>query len=280
VKKSTPLSARQLRAIIYRHYRLYGRKLPWRRTRDPWRILVSEMMLQQTQVSRVQELYGAFVARFPTAKKCAAADAGEVQRLWQGLGYNRRARFLKEAASRIAVEHGGKVPSAMAELTRLSGIGKNTAAAIMAFAFDIPVGFIETNIRAVFLHFYGRGGKNVSDNDLMPHIEATLDRKDPRSWYYALMDYGVYLKKQYPLLSRQSAHYKAQSKFPGSRRQVRGAVMRVLASSRAAGITGRGLLSAVMREKAALREESAREAIAELEREKLIQKIRGRYCLS
>jgi A/G-specific adenine glycosylase len=144
------------------------------------------------------------------------------------MGYNRRARYLHELARRVVAEHGGSVPDDPEVLATLPGIGKATAASICAFAFNRPTLFIETNIRAVFIHFFFHDATNVSDRDILPLAEAALDRKRPHDWYSALMDYGSMLKKRHPNPSRRSAHHQRQSPFEGSRRQVRGRVLRAL----------------------------------------------------
>jgi A/G-specific adenine glycosylase len=212
------------RDLIYDHYHRYGRCLPWRLTRDPYRILVSEMMLQQTQVERVLGKYEEFVNVFPDFPSLAAAPLDRVLLLWQGLGYNRRALSLKRTADRITGEFQGKLPSSVDLLLTLPGIGAASASAIAAFAFGTPVLFIETNIRTVFIHFFFSDKGHVSD----PEIAPLLDRADPRTWYYALMDYGSMLKSAGEKVHRKSTGYRRQSTFKGSDRQVRSAVLKVL----------------------------------------------------
>ncbi len=209
------------------HYRKYGRHdLPWRTTIDPYCIAVSEVMLQQTQVSRVIEKYKEFLKVFPNVKKLAAAPLSDVLRLWSGLGYNRRAKFLHQMAQAVVADYKGKFPNSVEGLQKLPGVGPYTAGAIAAFAYNMPYGFIETNIRTVYIHHFFKNKKDVSDKVLMPLIEQTLDTKNPREWYWALMDYGSYLKGQGNRVHRTSSHYTKQSKFQGSRRQIRGAIMR------------------------------------------------------
>ena len=215
--------------MIWSNYRREGRKFPWRETRDPYHILVSEFMLQQTQTERVLARYGTFLDRFPTVHALAAAELRDVLELWQGLGYNRRARFLHATARIIVAQHGGRLPSDTDVLETLPGIGPGTAGALAAFSYGRAVPFIETNIRRVFLHFFFPSREAVPDRDLFPLIRRTIDEENPREWYYALMDYGVYLRSQFPNANRRSAHYVRQSTFEGSNRQVRGAVVRELA---------------------------------------------------
>lgn len=223
----------KFRAEILAHYRLQGRRdLPWRRTDDPYRILVSELMLQQTQVARVAAKFEPFVERFPDFESLAAAPLDAVVRAWSGLGYNRRALHLRETARIVVSRHGGRLPRGFDELRALPGIGAATAAEIMNFAFGEPRAFIETNIRAVFIHRFFPGRTKVSDTEILPLVEATLDRRNPRRWFYALMDYGVALKRSGPDPSRRSAHYAKQGRFEGSDRQARGRVVRALAARR------------------------------------------------
>lgn len=213
--------------IVRDHYRERGRDLPWRRTRDPYCILVSEFMLQQTQVSRVVPKYDAFCALFPSVGCLATARTGQVLAAWQGLGYNRRALNLRRSAEVIEAEHGGLVPQDMSDLLRLPGVGPATAAAISAFAFGIPIPFLETNIRAVFIHHFFQECSRVPDSDLLPLVEATLDRENPRDWYYALMDYGSVLKRTYENPARKSARASRQTPFAGSHRELRALLLRL-----------------------------------------------------
>jgi A/G-specific adenine glycosylase len=210
---------------MYRHYRDNRRDLPWRKTRNPYRILVSEVMLQQTQVERAAGKYREFIRTFPDFASLAAAPLREVLRVWQGMGYNRRAVSLKKTARLVATEFNGKLPSSAGELVRLPGIGTYSASAICAFAFNAPAVFIETNIRRVFIHFFFDDREQVKDSEILPLVEKTLDHASPREWYYALMDYGAMLGKNRENPNRKSAHYKKQTPFQGSNRQVRGMLL-------------------------------------------------------
>lgn len=196
--------------------------LPWRKTRDPYRILVSEIMLQQTQVERVIPYYNRFIKKFPTPQALAVAPLSDVLRLWQGLGYNRRGKYLHDAAKVVAQEGfvGQKLP----------GVGPYTAAAVAAFAFNKPEVLIETNIRTVLFHSRILKNTRMSDAELLPLVEKLLKKSkmQPRDFYAAMMDYGSHLKKQGVQLNAQSKHYTKQSKFRGSTRQLRGAVLREL----------------------------------------------------
>ena len=218
----------EFRRLILDFYETYGRPMAWRETSDPYRIFVSEIMLQQTQVSRVTEKYPRFVQRFPSFSALAAAELKDVLAVWQGLGYNRRAKFLHQAAGLVVSRYEGVLPKEPQELVNLPGVGPNTAGSIAAFAYNEPVVFIETNIRRVFIHFFFQEAPEVHDRDILPLVEETLDREEPRRWYYALMDYGAMLAKWFPNANRRSVHYARQSPFENSNRQIRGRLLRAL----------------------------------------------------
>lgn len=219
---------------VWGYYHEHERDLPWRvadadGSFDPYKILVSEIMLQQTQAQRVIPKYQSFLEQFPTVKSLAAAPLQAVLLAWSGLGYNRRAKFLWQAAQFICEQHRGVFPDSVKLLVALPGVGPNTAAAICAYAFNQPVVFIETNIRTIYIHHFFPNTHKVRDSELLPFITETLDQEHPREWYWALMDYGVYLKATVGNASRSSMHYAKQSRFEGSRRQIRGAVLKCLA---------------------------------------------------
>lgn len=214
--------------IIRRHYRASGRKLPWRDTREPYRILVSEFMLQQTQVERVIGKYGPFLEAFPDFSVLAAAHLRDVLAVWQGLGYNRRAVALHRTAQRVVLEFNGRLPDSVEILVTLPGIGGATAGALAAFAYGKPAVFIETNIRRVFIHFFFPDRNGIKDGEIFPLVQRTLDRESVREWYYALMDYGAMLKKLKGNPNRRSAHHHVQGPFEGSDRQIRGLILRAL----------------------------------------------------
>lgn len=216
------------KTFIWQFYHTQGRQFPWRHVEDPYKVVVSEIMLQQTQTYRVEPKYAAFLAALPTVEDLARADLRTVLSVWQGLGYNRRGKFLHAMAQEIVQNHGGIIPDAPELLVQLPGIGKATAGSICAFAFNKPTIFIETNIRAVYIHHFFSGRNDVHDAELLPLVAATVDQHNPREWYYALMDYGVHLKKTVPNPSRASKHHVKQSKFEGSDRQIRGAIIRAL----------------------------------------------------
>jgi A/G-specific adenine glycosylase len=192
----------QFRDMVFDYYYAHGRSaLPWRQPLvdgnfDPYKILVSELMLQQTQVNRVIPKYIAFLQKFPTLDMLSMSSQGDVLRAWSGLGYNRRAKFLQQAASIIQQKYNGVFPQTIAELATLPGVGVNTAGAIMAYAFDQPVTFIETNIRTVFIHSFFVNQEAISDRAIAEVVQASLPTENFREWYWALMDYGAYLKAQ------------------------------------------------------------------------------------
>ena len=222
---------------VWDYYDVHGRHdLLWRipatdGSFDPYKIMVSEIMLQQTQVGRVIPKYEQFLQQFPTVTTLAAAPLARVLQAWSGLGYNRRAKFLWQAAQQVQSQRDGVFPQAADELVVLPGIGKNTAGAIATYAYNTVETFIETNIRTVFIHHFFADHADVSDADLMPYITQALQQsgRSPREWYWALMDYGTYLKQSVGNVSRKSKTYAKQSTFEGSKRQVRGQVLRALA---------------------------------------------------
>ncbi len=218
--------------IIWNHYKTNKRSFPWRETQNPYFIFLSEVMLQQTQTSRVVEKYNEFIELFPTVTHLAAADFSQVLTHWSGLGYNRRAKFLWEAAKQIQTLHEGKIPHDVTKLDALPGIGYNTAAAILVYAFNTPIAFIETNIRRIYIHHFFSHRKLVSDAELLPLIAETMDRDNPREWFWALMDYGSNLAKTTTNPNRKSKHYSKQSTFTGSVRQVRGSILKLLIANK------------------------------------------------
>lgn len=214
---------------VWTYYQHNGRhSLPWRTTRNPYRICVSEVMLQQTQVDRVLPKYKEFVKVFPSVYTLARAPLVSVLRVWQGLGYNRRAKLLHECARVVTECHAGRFPRTYESLVALPGIGPYTAGAIMAFAYNEPYPMIETNIRAVYIHHFFAATDTVSDVAIRTLIIRTLDHANPRAWYSALMDYGAHLKKTIGNPNIQSKHYTKQTPFKGSDREIRGAIMRAL----------------------------------------------------
>ncbi len=222
---------KQFQQTVWSFYEAQGRHhLPWRTTTNPYRILVSEIMLQQTQVDRVIPKYRAFMKLFPSVSVLAAAPLGDVLRAWQGLGYNRRAKLLWECAKVVKETPGGRFPRTYEGLKALPGIGPYTAGAVMAFAYNEAVPLIETNVRTVYLHhFWPHDATDVTDTEILELVAATLPKENVRAWYAAIMDYGSYLKKTVGNHNVRTKSYTIQSTFKGSDRQIRGAILRALA---------------------------------------------------
>jgi A/G-specific adenine glycosylase len=215
--------------IVWEKGRELYRDMPWRENTDPYYVLVSELMLQQTQVDRVIPKFNLFLRTFPTIDSLAKAPLADVLTVWSGLGYNRRAKFLHEAAKKVVSDFSGILPRTVEQLVTLPGIGPNTAGAIMAYSFNQPIVFIETNVRTVYFHHYFENTELVSDKALREVVEETIDAEHPREWYWALMDYGSYLKKQGAGKIDKSSHYKKQAPLKGSLRETRGLILKFLA---------------------------------------------------
>lgn len=254
---------------LKKFYKENRRDLPWRHTRDPYKILVSEVMLQQTQVERVIPKYKAFLKEFPTVSRLAQAPLSNVLRVWSGLGYNRRGKFLHQAAKVIVREGwGGKLP----------GVGPYTRAAVEAFAHNKPEVFIETNIRTVFTYYYHssvlQNTRMIDDKELLPLIERDLKKSkmEPRDFYAALMDYGSHLKKNGVRINSKSKHYAKQKKFAGSERQLRGMILRELLKKPQ---TAHALAKLLNRDK-----EKTAQLLARLVGEGLTKRRGGRYAVS
>ncbi len=231
----TSLKLKRFKGYIWDYYHKQGRQLSWRPpvlkphkdgALDPYIIVVSEVMLQQTQVSRVEKKLPEFIKAFPNFEALAKADTTELLKVWQGMGYNRRALNLRKLAQEVMHLYKGQLPRDMRDLDALPGIGPNTAGSIRAFAFNLPSIFIETNIRRVFIHHFFADKKNVHDEQILELVEKTLPKENIREWYYALMDYGSHLTSKVENPNRKSAHYNKQAKFSGSNRQLRGALIR------------------------------------------------------
>lgn len=216
------------RKLIHNYYKNNKRPFPFREKINPYNVLVSEIMLQQTQTSRVSEKFLTFVDKFPDFLSLSNASLEEVLKQWKGLGYNRRAIALKKIAEIVINEYEGKLPDSLEILKSFPQIGHNTASSIITFAFNKPSVFIETNIRRVYIYFFFHNKSKINDKEILSLLEKTIDRTNPREWYYALMDYGVMLKKIHPDLSKKSAHYRKQAPFKGSTRQIRGRILDIL----------------------------------------------------
>lgn len=270
------MSSTTFKRIVWAHYKKQGRHdLPWRKTHDPYKILVSEVMLQQTQVERVIPFYKNFLKQFPNVRALAKAPLAEVLKAWQGLGYNRRAKMLHGAAKEVVEKNEGKFPKTKEELQMLPGIGPYTAGAVAAFAYNQDGIFIETNIRTVVTHHFFRSTgasslrsaraarpiqhlsenvpapQAVSDREILQILEKLHPAGKSREWYSALMDYGAYLKKSGVQINSRSKHYTKQSKFNGSTREARGAILRTLAEGPAPVAMLRNILGPARRDQIA-----------------------------
>ena len=227
-------------------------------------------MLQQTSVPRVLPKYHEFLKAFPSIRRLASSSVEEVLSVWKGLGYNRRALALREAARGIVEKHGARVPQSTDELARLPGIGPATAASVVVFSFNVPIVFIETNIRRVFINFFFPNESAVTDAEILPLVRSTLDKKNPREWYYALMDYGAFLRGATANPNLRSAAYVRQSRFEGSLRQLRGRVLEVMLALRSARLES--ILQALPN-----RDPRLAQALGQLVAEGFLQEKNGRY---
>jgi A/G-specific adenine glycosylase len=223
-----PPAIGEFQKMVLDYYRNHGRDLAWRGTTDPYGILVSEIMLQQTQVERVTLRYPLFIAAFKDFSSLAGSPLPDILAVWQGMGYNRRAISLQKCARRVVDEYDGALPQDPAILATFPGIGRATASSICAFAFNMPVVFIETNIRRVFIHFFFSDHDTVDDTEILAIARQALPAQDPRTWYNALMDLGAALRKTGENPNRRSRHYTRQAAFEGSDRKIRGSVLRLL----------------------------------------------------
>ncbi len=232
------LSGKQIKKFqdtVWNYYNTSGRdNLPWRKSINTYRVWVSEIMLQQTQVDRVVGFFNVWMKMFPTVKDLAQASQIDVLKQWKGLGYNSRAIRMKQAAQLIIQEYKGKFPTDYNELQKLPGIGPYTAGAISAFVNNQPVVLIETNIRRVFIHHFFADANDKYDEDDLKLVEKTIDKENPREWYWALMDYGSFLGRTLNIKGKkynpnvQSKHYVKQSKFEGSDREIRSNILKLL----------------------------------------------------
>lgn len=227
---------------IFSWYRTHGRDtLPWRRTRDPYRIFISEIMLQQTQISRVLPKYREWIRVFPDWRALSRAPFPNVLRAWQGLGYNRRARYLRDSARIVVEKYRGLLPDSPEKLEKLPGIGRYSARAISCFAFGKCEPFVETNIRRVIIHeFFSSNEKDIADKNVLAFLARLEPRTKKSDWYLALMDYGADLKGRFPNPNQRGKFYVRQSRFEGSARYVRAAIVKALLTKK--HFSERGLL--------------------------------------
>jgi A/G-specific adenine glycosylase len=265
MKPLSPASIQRFQKRIYDNYRLHGRDLPWRTTHDPYAILVSEIMLQQTQAERVVSKYREFLDAFPDFPSLAEAPLPKLLLIWQGMGYNRRALMLRALARKVVGDFAGELPPDPAILITLPGVGPYTAGAVMAFAFNKPAVFLDTNIRRVYLYAFFPNGYDIRDEELAPLVLQTIDLGNPRKWYNALMDYGAALKREAGNPNRRSAHYTRQSPFENSNRQVRGRILKAL-------VNDSPLTAAHIVRETGMDAARVRENLAVLEKEEFIER--------
>lgn len=269
------LSAEQIaefqQTVLAKGKELY-REMPWRSDTTPYFILLSEIMLQQTQVPRVMQKFAEFIEAFPTLEDLAHADFQEVLAHWSGLGYNRRARFLHQTAQKI-VEN-GSFPTDEAFLRSCPGIGENTAASILVYAFNQPLVFLETNVRTVLIYtFLNDQTEKIDESVLKDLARQTLYAENPRQWYWALMDYGTFLKKTEGNFNKLSKKHTTQSKFEGSFRQKRAAVLRCLLQN---GPLTSQEISTLTNYDFALVED----IVVALQKDKMVTEVEGRVMIS
>ncbi|PLX28187.1 endonuclease III [Candidatus Parcubacteria bacterium] len=273
MRKLTPIQRKQFQNKVWKFYKENKRDFPWRKSLSTYRIVLSELMLQQTQVSRVEIKFKEFLKTFPNFTSLANAPFRDVLRVWQGMGYNRRAKYLKSSAEIVVQKYNKRLPRDPEILKTLPGIVPNTAGSICAFAFNKPVVFIETNIRSVFIHEFFKNKNNIDDAQLLPLIEQTLDTKNPREWYSALMDYGTWIKQQTTNPNRKSKHHTKQSTFKGSDREIRGKILKSLTQQN-------NLTQNYIIKKLDENPERVGTILSQLEKEDLIKKNKNRYTIS
>jgi A/G-specific adenine glycosylase len=267
------LNIDKFRKTVYSYFEAHGRSFPWREDLNPWGIVVSEFMLQQTQTSRVIHYWKHWMERWPSPAALARENLETALKEWSGLGYNRRCRFLLECARAIAEKPGGMVPQSPEELLKLPGIGHYTAGAIACFAYNHPSVFIETNIRSAALHFFFPAKTGIKDEELYPILQKSLDPENPRIWYWALMDYGAGVKKKEANPGRRSAGYVRQSPFEDSFRKLRGQLVRTLAAEGPAG-------TPELKSRTGLEEEEIYRVLGALEKDGMVAEKEGIYSIS
>ena len=245
------MTTKQFQRHILKWYRHNRRDLPFRtivrwhnneprypqklnRNLTPYHILVSEIMLQQTQIPRVLEKFPQFIEAFPNWETLARTDTQKLFKIWQGMGYWRRAKYLRECAGAVENVYGGTLPKEPEALMTLPGIGHYTAHAVTCFAYQNPKAFIDTNIRRVFINAFFADKQNVTDKEILPIAQNAVWTPNPREWHYALMDYGSLVLGNTRSLNKQSRHYARQSKFEGSFRSYRAEVIRYLTQNKKA----------------------------------------------
>ena len=270
--------------IILHWYKKNRRSMTWRETCDPYKILVSEIMLQQTQVDRVRKKYDEFLKAFPDVATLARASRADVLRVWSGLGYNRRALYLHECAKTIVKDHAGKFPNTYDALIALPGIGRSTAGALLAFVFDRDVPMIDTNIRRILVRIFYKGKNMPNDKALYEFASDLIPKGRGRVWNYALLDIGATLCRarghslSCPLMQLHGrvgdfVYKKPQQKFLGSRRYFRGQLLRMLVEQKSVSM-------AQAERELKLSESELHEVIEALKSERIIVCSRDRFRLA
>jgi A/G-specific adenine glycosylase len=257
--------------FIMQFYSEHKREFAWRETSDPYRILLSEVMLQQTQTSRVEPKYQTFLELWPTFEALASCSLEDLLSQWKGLGYNRRALNLKKSAQ-MTEQWGWTIPKDKEKILSLPGVGKSTSAALLCFCYNEKAVYLETNIRRVLLTCFYPEETEVLDKrleELLYRLSLMVD--DMKNWYYALMDYGVLLKNLLPNANTRSAHYSRQSKFENSNRQIRGLLIHILSD------TGAKPLERLYSLLSSFEEERVLSCLGELEKEGFVQECESVY---
>jgi len=279
------LDIKEFQTVVWDFYSKNKRDFPWRQTKDPYKILVSEIMLQQTQAPRVVDYYKKWLKRFPDIQSLASASFAQIYPFWQGLGYNRRALALQKLAKKVTQKYQGKLPLSIPLLEELPGVGPYTARAVSIFAHNRPITCLETNIRRVFIHHFffdrrslGEGGSEselVTDKDILEIAKQALPAGKARQWHWALMDYGAYLKSVVKNPNRRHKNYSVQSKFEGSLRQIRGSALRILS----VGTMEEKELFECLKKATGQTKERVKKVILALEKEGLIRADKNGYSL-
>tara|TARA_Y100000310_G_scaffold334233_1_gene413469 strand:+ start:4626 stop:5417 length:792 start_codon:yes stop_codon:yes gene_type:complete len=262
------VNSKQLQSKILSWYKVHKRDLPWRKTSDPYKILVSEIMLQQTQVDRVIPKYLAFLKAFPSINALASAKTDDVLTLWSGLGYNARAIRLQKTAQVITKDFKGKFPKDRDVLLTLPGVGPYTANAVLSFAFNLPFPCIDTNIRRILLHEL-QLPESTSITKLYSIAESLIPKNKSCIWHNALMDYGS------SVLTAKKTGIKAltkQSKFLHSRRWYRGQIMKIVVKEKKISLNK--LSKLLKKEKTFLVS-----ILDELQKEKLVKVVKNQITL-
>ncbi len=270
------MNVQQFKNIVIEYYTEYGRHdLPWRKKHSAYYVVVSEIMLQQTQVERVIPFFKKWIQQFPNWKALASAPQSQILVCWKGLGYNSRALRLQKLARIIVNDYKGKFPSNYKDILALPGVGAYTAGAIKAFVFNEYIPIIETNIRRVYIHHFFSEESQVSDKEIFNLMESLDEIENPREWYWALMDYGAQLpkiEKYNP--NQQSKHYTKQSRFKGSDREIRGKILDILLKEKTHSLTQTKLFLLLGDEN-----ERYKKILQDLEREGFIKKEKNKVSL-